>query len=136
MAPDADLVPTFGQRSVVASSEYAIPFHLGYYAEIRRRMEAQIAAYYAASPAEVLEFADRYGVDLFLVNAEGFRFEKLDEMTSGADNARYEPFYTLAVRAYRAANGRYALLEAAGRCAVRVERDVSVVPTSCLRASG
>jgi hypothetical protein len=136
MPLDADYVPMFGQRTVVASTEYAISFHLGYYGEIRRRMRALVDGYFAASLPEVVAFAERYGVDLFLVNRDSFDEGNLDRMIGSSVGAETRPFYPMAVRAYRNANGSFALREAVGRCAVFVEREVSVVPTSCLREAG
>ena len=52
----------------LASREHALAFHLGFYDQMRRRLLDQIAAYYAESPAEIANFAERYGVDLLVVN--------------------------------------------------------------------
>jgi hypothetical protein len=55
-------------RTVLASREHALAFHLGFYNQIRQRLLDQIEAYYADSPAEVAEFVERYGIDLLVVN--------------------------------------------------------------------
>ena len=61
-------VPTFAGLSVQAAQKVAAPFHLGYYGPLRTRINDLIDAYYAASPVDVVAFADRYGVFLWRSN--------------------------------------------------------------------
>lgn len=125
---DVDFVPSFAGRSILVGREYLLPYHLGYYAELRQRTEALIEAYYAESPAQVAEFADRYGVDLFLVNRFAYDRQKFTD----AWGSGFEP-YLSAIRPKLEGRRRYALLEATRRCAAVDEGAVAVVPTSCLR---
>jgi hypothetical protein len=109
---ETDSVPTFARRPVLVNREYLLPFHLGYSDELDRRMEDLTEAYYAESPARIVEFVERYGVDVILVNREAFEQATLKRK-------RTRPF---------------ALLELASRCAVMQDGEVAVVPTGCFAA--
>ena len=64
----ASLIPVFAQRSVLVSSEHAIPYHKGYYDLIRRRGQDLVRAYFTASRAELRAFINKYNVDLMIVS--------------------------------------------------------------------
>ena len=59
-------------------SEIAIPYHVGYYQEIRQRAKALIAAQYSADPQVVTEFIERYGVTHWLLEATAFDIQTLN----------------------------------------------------------
>ena len=63
----ANLIPIFAQRSVLVSSEYAIPYHKGYYQIIRRRGQNLLHAHLTAHPEELRAFIENYHVDLIIV---------------------------------------------------------------------
>jgi hypothetical protein len=130
---EADSVPSFAERAVVASREHALPLHEGYYGAMRTRVEDLIQAYYAQSPGEVADFATRYGVDVFLVNRTAFQPETFKDPWTGRTKLRWEPF-TSAVLGRLEKPGRFALLELAESCAVVDDGEVAVVPTNCLGA--
>jgi hypothetical protein len=109
---ETDSVPTFANRRVLVNRENLLPFHLGYSDELDRRMDDLTEAYYAESEAEIVEFVERYGVDVILVNREEFEQATLKR-------ERTPPF---------------ALLELASRCAVMQDDEVAVVPTDCFAA--
>ena len=67
LAKEADNIPTFAQRSVLAASEYAIPYHWGYYQQLRQRFQALIAAEYSSDLATIANFIDTYDIDYWLV---------------------------------------------------------------------
>jgi hypothetical protein len=125
-----DFIPVFAERRVLVGREIALPYHLGYYDEIRSRTEDLIDAYYAQSLNEIAEFADRYGVDLLLVHRDAFnrlRFER-------AWYKNWEPFTTRIWRRLQRSPS-FALLQAVPRCAIFDDGMVAVVPTTCLRTS-
>jgi len=63
----ANLVPIFAQRSVLVSSEYAIPYHKGYYEIIRRRGRDLVHAHLTSRREELRAFIEQYRVDLIIV---------------------------------------------------------------------
>jgi hypothetical protein len=129
---DGDSLPAFAERSVLVNREYALPWHAGYYAQVRQRALDLIAAYYAESPAQVVDFARRYNVGLFLVNRSAFDPDTARQVWAGQFSLRWEPYTGLVADQLGRGAGRFALLEAAVRCAVLFEGEVAVVPLSCL----
>lgn len=126
----ADSVPAFAGRRVLANREYSLPYHVGYYREVDRRLRDQIQAYYADTPGPLVEFSARYGVTVYLVNRAAFDPKTAFDAWSGG----FEPFSSLVLE--RVENGRrFALLEATRRCGVLTERDITVVPAACIAAS-
>ncbi|MGB3492378.1 MAG: hypothetical protein WBA57_06605 [Elainellaceae cyanobacterium] len=72
LSDEADNLPSFTQRSVLAASEYAIPYHQGYYSEFRQRVSDLIRAQYSPDPAELAEVIERYGIDVWLLDRRAF----------------------------------------------------------------
>jgi hypothetical protein len=65
---DADLLPLWSRRSVLASRETSLPYWLGYYRRVQARLSASLAMTYASEWEDVLSIAARHGVSAFLVN--------------------------------------------------------------------
>lgn len=72
ISDEADNLPSFAGRSVVAASEYAIPYHQGYYLPFRQRVADLIRAQYTPDPQEFAEVVERYGIDLWLLDGRAF----------------------------------------------------------------
>ncbi|MBC6472583.1 MAG: hypothetical protein GDA48_07050 [Hormoscilla sp. GM102CHS1] len=68
IAEEADLLPSFTQRSVLVAREYAIPYQLGYYRQFRQRLLDLVQAQYSPDLAEVQKFIQTYGVDFILLD--------------------------------------------------------------------
>jgi hypothetical protein len=51
---------------------YAIPYHVGYYNQIRQRAIDLIQAQYSPDLSQVQQFIQRYGVTFFLVHRAAF----------------------------------------------------------------
>jgi hypothetical protein len=129
-AVEADSIPSFTGRSVLAAREHANPYHLGYYGEIRQRLADLVEAYYAPSLGPLLQFADRYGVDYFVVKRAAFNRQQ-----SGlAWTEQFEPFQSRVSEKLRRGNS-FALEAAARQCGVAADGNITLVPTSCLRAA-
>lgn len=71
-------IPSYAQRSVLISREVAIPYHVGYYAEIRQRAKDLIAAQYSSDPAVVKAFIQKYGVTHWLLESSEFDIQTLN----------------------------------------------------------
>jgi hypothetical protein len=72
LAKEADFIPSFAQRAVFVSEEYAIPYHTGYYGQLRQRTIAMIEAQYSDNLAPVQEFIQRYGINIWLLERDAF----------------------------------------------------------------
>jgi len=72
LAPDANNIPAFAQRSLLVGRELTLPHHIRYYAEIRKRAEAVVEAQYSPDPAVLQRVIDTYGIDYWLLDADAF----------------------------------------------------------------
>ena len=64
LAGEADNLPTFSQRSILAAREYAIPWHFGYYSKFRQRTTELIQAHYSQNLADVKNINQKYKLKL------------------------------------------------------------------------
>jgi hypothetical protein len=125
---DADWVPAMTGRRVLVAHEYALAYHLGYYREVRQRMDDLIDAYYDEGTKRLAGLVERYGVDFFLVDHSAFDASTAGRAWAGRE---FAPFHlTIAARLNRPR--RYALQDLADRCAVVDDGQVALVPASCL----
>jgi hypothetical protein len=69
---EADNLPTFAQRSVLVAPEFAIPYHVGYANQFRRRAEALIEAQYTPDREVLRQFIQTYGIDYWLIDQTSF----------------------------------------------------------------
>jgi hypothetical protein len=83
---DMDNVPVIAQRKVLANSETAFPYYLGYYTKMRQKVFDVLQAYYATDWQTLWSFVRRYQIDALVLRKEHFRL--------AARNTRlyYEPF--------------------------------------------
>ncbi|MFG6106727.1 hypothetical protein U2F10_31095 [Leptothoe sp. EHU-05/26/07-4] len=86
---EADNIPAFARRSTLIAPEYATPFHLGYYRQIRQRAADLLKAHYTSDKTELTTFSNRYGIDFWLVNKGAFSADYLDHHQYWANN--YQP---------------------------------------------
>lgn len=61
-------VPSLLGRPVLASPEHAIPYHLGYFHEVERRLIDMLTVASTADAEEMRAILDRYGLDVFVVD--------------------------------------------------------------------
>ncbi|MGK7899735.1 MAG: hypothetical protein AB4372_40490, partial [Xenococcus sp. (in: cyanobacteria)] len=69
---EADNLPTFSQRSILVSREYAIPYHMGYYRPYRQRAIDLIEAQYSPDINVMAEFIEKYRVTHWLIEDSAF----------------------------------------------------------------
>ena len=129
---DTASVPSLAGRRILASYEHALPFHPSYYRELRPRIEDLIGAYYAPSLRGVIDFAEHYEVDIFLVNRLAFTERGFNQAWTGDPRYRWQPFTPMIARKVQQ-SGRPALIAALRPCAAVEDGEIAVVPTSCLR---
>ncbi|WP_243362317.1 hypothetical protein [Fundidesulfovibrio terrae] len=72
-----DNVQTFAKRNGFVNTELAQPWSVGYWNQIRPRLDGLFAAYYAEDAADVAAFAKHFGVDFLLVDESHFTREFL-----------------------------------------------------------
>lgn len=69
---ETDNISTFAGRSVLVSREHGIPYHTGYYNQIRQRVQDLIRAQYSPDLAIVQDTIRQYDIDFWLVGAAAF----------------------------------------------------------------
>ena len=69
---EADNLPTFAERSILVSREYAIPYHWGYYKQFRQSAVDLIEAQYSTDFETVKNFINRYKVTHWLIENNSF----------------------------------------------------------------
>jgi hypothetical protein len=79
LADEGDNIPSFAQRSILVSSEYAIPYHLGYYRQFRQRAVELIKAQYNNNLEEIKSFIQKYSIDFWLIESSSFNPEYIED---------------------------------------------------------
>ena len=125
---EINYLPTFSGRSILAGSEYALPYHLGYYSQIRQRAVDLIRSQYSSDMADVKDFVQKYGVDLWLLNKSAFTPEYL---ANHKWIAPYQPATKEAIASLQFGNIPI-LSKLMNRCSVFKSNDLVVLSTECL----
>ncbi len=77
LSDEANSIPTFAQRAILIGKEYALPFHLNYYRQIRQRSSELIHAQYSQNLLFSQQLIQKYGVDFWLLDRTAFTPEYL-----------------------------------------------------------
>jgi putative flippase GtrA len=72
LSEEINNIPSFARRSIFVGSEYAIPYHLGYYLPFQRRVMDLIEAHYSPDPQVLKNFILRNRIDYFLLDDSSF----------------------------------------------------------------
>ncbi|WP_210404668.1 hypothetical protein [Chroococcidiopsis sp. TS-821] len=66
-------IPSFSQRSIlVGGVGFPVPYHKGYYAQIRQRTNDLIAAQYSPDLHQVQSFIQKYNIDYWLIESSAW----------------------------------------------------------------
>jgi hypothetical protein len=126
-ATNVDTVPLLAQRRVLTSVKLQTSLHLGYITEMRRRTQDLLLAYYAESATEVARFAERYAVDIFVVDPDAFTRRGYRQVWDGTLELD-----VLAIGRKLQGSSQFALLELARRCGTKYGEVVVVMP-ACIQ---
>ena len=132
LAKQADYLPSFAKRSVLVSREYALPYEVGYYKQIRQRAIDTIDAQYSPNLEPLKGFIKKYGIDFWLLDRAAFTPEYL---TNGSWQSswirQYQPAATEATD--RLKQGTVpALARVMKRCAVVETEKFILVGGECI----
>ena len=144
LIPETDEeLPTFAKRSVLVSREHALPYHQGYYNQIRQRVMDLMDAQYSPDLKRVKQFIQSYGVDFWIVKRSYFAAyqspNSLPKQPPPELNERWlKQFPATAEIQRRWEQGIIpALPRVAPSCSVFETKDLVVLNTSCIvEASG
>lgn len=127
IAPEADNLPTFSQRSVLVGKEYAVPYQKGYYSRFLRRINDLIRAQYTPERAVLQNFINSYGVDFWMLDRNALTLKYVEDY-GWIDDFDATPEAMLALK-----QGKIpALAPAVTSCAVFQNEIVVVLDASCI----
>lgn len=129
IAQQADFVPTFARRSVLASQETGIVYHKGYYTQYRQRMLDLIQAQYSPDRDVLRRFNQQYGIDFWLVDEAAFKRKYL--LDKPWMQQQYGTVVDAALTQLQSETAP-ALKQARQRCTVFRGNDVRVLDAQCL----
>jgi len=72
LSDEANNIPSFAQRSILVAQEYAIPYHQGYYADFRQRLNDVAQAQYSSDITVVQSVIQQYGITHWLLDRNAF----------------------------------------------------------------
>lgn len=125
---EADNLPIFSQRSVLASWEHALPYQQGYYRQIKPRVLDLISAQYSPNLNTVQQFIQQYGVDYFLIDQNAFTPEYITE------NVWFKQWPDQGKKALSQLQGKQQpiLLQSWNRCTIYQNQLYRLVKADCL----
>ena len=77
LSKEADFIPGLAKRSVLAAREYAIPYHRGYYNQIKQRVKDLVQAQYSTNQQVIVRVIEKYNINLWLISKNAFAVEYL-----------------------------------------------------------
>ncbi|WP_293349765.1 MULTISPECIES: hypothetical protein [unclassified Microcoleus] len=127
IAPEADNLPTFSQRSVLTGKEYAVPYQKGYYSRFLRRINDLIRAQYTGDPTVLRKFINNYGIDFWMLDRNALTLKYVE------DYGWIEDFDATPEAMLSLKQGKIpALAPAVTSCAVFQNEIVVVLDASCI----
>jgi hypothetical protein len=133
---EADNIPSFSQRSVLVSREYAIAYHNGYYQRLRQRVQDQLRAQYSPEMSMITDFIRNYGIDYWLVDRAYLQTTQApgdERLRTNQWLQQFQPLIT-EIQAQLDRNQTPALVTLVDRCSVLEEKDLIVLQSSCILA--
>ncbi len=129
-------LPSFAQRSVLAARQYAIPYHTGYYNQIRQRTIDLIDAQYSPDLKQVQSFIQKYGIDFWLLDRTAFVPGYLTEDRKDANRVWIRQHQPAAAALARLEQGTVPVLASfMGQCSVFEAEALVVLKAECITTS-
>lgn len=125
---EADFIPTFAHRSVLVSEEYSIPYHTGYYKQIKQRTIDLINAQYSENLEIIKEFIEKYKIDFWLIEKQSFKPSYIQ------NNPWLMQFQTTAKNAMEILEEEKetALAQQMNQCIIFEEKELILLEAQCL----
>ncbi len=128
LAEEANNLPIFAQRPILVGREYSIPYHVGYYRQVRDRATDLIRAQYSPDLAEVKRFIQKYKVSFWLLEQSAFTPQYLE---SDRWLLQYQPAVSEAVANLKQGTIP-ALAQVSDRCSVLQTGSLVVIQAQCI----
>jgi hypothetical protein len=128
LAEETNNLPIFSQRSILVGREYAIPYQIGYYRQVRQRVVDLIRAQYSPDLAVVRDFIRKYKLSFWLLDRKSFTSQYL------AAHASVNQFQPEAHEAASRLEGGQipALADFLDRCSVYKDKRFVVLDAKCI----
>jgi hypothetical protein len=134
---EASNLPAFTNRSVLVAREFAIPYHTGYYNQIRQRLLDLINAQYSPNREQLLSFIQKYNVDFFVVNRDRLLSPYLPsdrgawEVKNNLWISQYQPAAAMAEARFKQGIVP-AMAKLAERCSVFETQGLRIIKAECI----
>ncbi|HXF39801.1 MAG TPA: hypothetical protein VN687_08825, partial [Blastocatellia bacterium] len=128
LSREADRIPLFAKRTNLVSWECSIPFHKGYYSQIRQRAVDLINAQYSADLVELRDFVHKYAIDFVVVDQRAF---DSDYLKRDRWFRLYEPATSDAINRLKTGT-EPALAKLMTQCSSFSNEDVVVISAECI----
>lgn len=130
----ADNIPLYARRSVLVSQEAYIPFHQGYFREMKMRLKDFLVAYYSTTPAPLIQFIQKYKVDYMMVNLQDYSLERTQKLSKKYYHSFSEPFYHQLTQNYKTQD--FLLSHPNASCRVVQAGNYILIPTQAILKPG
>jgi len=127
LSGEANNIPTFTKRSILVSSEYSLPYHTKYYAQIRQRAIDLINAQYSPNLAEVKSFIQKYGIDYWLIEDWSFTAKYI---INNSWLMQYQPAANQAINQLK--RELPALAKVTDKCSVLKTQGLNILAADCI----
>ena len=128
LSNESSNIPILARRSVFVGKEFALPYQVGYYREISRRVRETMAAQYSSSPEVVRQFIEQNTIDLWLLDRQSFA------AASVADNswlAQFQPTHQQVLASFER-DQQPLIQQLANTCEVFSNNAHSVLSSDCI----
>jgi hypothetical protein len=129
LSDESENLPAFAGRSVLLGREFAIPYSLGYYREIRQRAIDLLNAQYSPSFATVQRTIDQYGIDFWLLEDTAFQPQYIENKQW---LMQYQPAASRAIEQLQQGM-RPALVAMIDRCTRLREQQFILLQATCMK---
>lgn len=130
LSDEANNIATFAQRSVLFSKEHSLPFHLGYYNQIRQRIIDVMQAQYSSDLTLAKSAIDQYQIKFWLLENTTFTPEFLQSATWLES---FQPAYTSALNNLQ--QGKPLAFSKLSRCSVFNSDRFTLLDAACIKTA-
>ena len=128
---ETNQLPTFAKRSILVGSQgYPIPYHLGYYHQIRERTRDLINAQYSSNLEVIQTFIDKYKIDFWLLEKSAF---SSNYITQNDWLMQYQPIAKKVREQLEAGNTPFLNQPPENSCQVWENKTLFLLDANCLK---
>ncbi|MEM9566719.1 MAG: hypothetical protein AAF974_00285 [Cyanobacteria bacterium P01_E01_bin.34] len=128
LSNESSNIPALARRSVFVGKEFALPYQVGYYREISRRIRETMAAQYSSSPEVVRKFIEQNNVNLWLLDRQSFA---ADTIATNSWLAQFQPTHQQVLASFQREE-QPLIQQLASSCAVFSNNAHLVLSSDCI----